>query len=183
MILTRLIVPKERNEETEKLYFRGRKLSFDKDNGVVLNEGQTATLDTYFNGFFYSPFLRFTKVEDVNLVLKTKGQLKVRIICVDIDDDPVVLEERTIEADGETVFNTVDLTSLPENGVIYPEIEAISPTAFIQGGYYETTCPQVQDVKLAVGICTYKREEYVLRNIDNVNREIWENENNPIKVE
>ena len=48
--------------------------------------------------------------------------------------------------------------------------------AVFYGGEYVTEQNAVQDIALAVAICTYKREKYLYRNLDLLYQRLWENE-------
>lgn len=75
---------------------------------------------------------------------------------------------------------------LPEDGIIYIEITFpfdISNCALdslISGGFYETCAEAPLSPVLALGICTFKREEFLKRNVNSVIANILDNPASPL---
>ena len=52
---------------------------------------------------------------------------------------------------------------------------------FISGYFYTITNDNINDVNLGIAICTYKREQYLLHNLDLVQRNILENSSSALQ--
>lgn len=74
-----------------------------------------------------------------------------------------------------------DFGKLADEGIYYAEIEAKDSEVTINGGSYDTVDMEpTQTVKLAIDICTFKREKYVKRNMGIIFHDILENEDSPL---
>ncbi len=132
------------------MYVRGGVLS---DGRVLLKKGDVLSLDTYYNAFCHTKYRRFTTVEAVSFRARIRGRAEVRLMLWDGSQCRCV-------AEGEQL--RVDITGLPE-GILYPEITAPEDCELLGGEYLSDCSPR--DIGAAVAICTYKREDYVLRSI------------------
>lgn len=154
MKLQSIIIPEYSSDE----YLRGAKI---KDSVIVLNAGECFTTDTYYNSFCYSKYRHYTQVESVSLDLDLRGEAEVRLMCFDGENDYCI-----IKGDGKTPL-FAELCKLPQNGILYFEVTAIGECT-ISGGSYSSDCT-ADNIDVCIAICTYKRENYVLRNIKQLN--------------
>lgn len=150
MLLQKIIVPEEGFGYPE-MYLRGVK-------SLNLKEGETVSLDTYYNSFSYTKYRTYTRVEIIKFTAKLKGKIKVQLCVYDG-------EERVIsECTGENCADvSVKLWTLPENGFIYPKITALSDTEIFEAGYYSDTVPKA--LNCCIAFCTFRREQYIKNNL------------------
>lgn len=152
----------------EKVYFH------------VHGDGRTVDFDGYFNLFYIEKRKKYTSVSSILLVLKLQGYKKIvlmhdreEISTLEIDN-PKVLAEYQLQYPYGNYDNGVfwfRLTKEPEKNETYLE------------GYYAGITDQKRKATVFIDICTYKREEYVCRNMKRLisfleredNREISDN--------
>lgn len=182
MNLQNVLWPKAGVCMDEELYFHKDKKTHlivgEKENYFCMDEHAMVYSDTYFNGFSIEKWLKYTKIKNVKVCLKVEGKLNISICVVQkINDSFVrkVLEKRTVISDSmqEVVMEFKDATK----GMLYYQMEALSDNAKFYGGYYLSDVEEkdIDQVKLGIVICTFKREKYILHNIDLVKKNIIDN--------
>lgn len=148
MRLQSIVIPD--SEQYTELYYRGR---------TELKTGGTLSFDTYFNSFSFTKYREYTTVKDVVFACKFTGRARIEM-CV-FDGQEHVISSGEFNGDAEL---SVLLSELPENGFLYPKIIALTDCAF-QCGEYCSDC-RPQKISCCIAICTYKRESYVTKNIE-----------------
>lgn len=148
MRLQSVIIPGE--QHNTELYYRGE---------MSLAAGGTLSFDTYFNSFCYTRYREYTTADSVTFSCRFSGSAKVELCCFDGEKHVVVSGEFT---DGADI--TAGFSALPENGFLYPKITALTDVAFASGEY--TSACTHAEISCCIAICTYKREEYVLKNTE-----------------
>ena len=155
MQLQNIIFPAE-SFGYKEMYFRGGEL---KNNTLALKKGEQISFDTYFNSFSFTKYLDYTKAKNATFVSDFKGKATVQL-CV-YDGEKHVVSEISAENKVE-VF--IDFSNLPEKGFLYPVFIA-ETDCIISDFRYESDCIP-RKINACVGICTYKREQYVKKNIN-----------------
>ena len=169
---------------TEELYVRMEEASFlsFKVDGIYFRMGGKAGLDTFQNSFSCGKWKKYTIIENVFITLELKGDFKLQLMHARLQDGEVVetlLSEREIHAEEQTEV-TEEFGTLQEEGIFYVVLEALQAGAMLYSGFYGTEDLQpTQEVKLAIDICTFKREQYVARNMEILKQDILENEDSP----
>lgn len=148
MVLQQLILPAD--NKYPNLYYRG---------DIVLSNTDIVSFDTYYNSFSYTKYRDYTNVKEVTFTCTVNGETLVQL-CVFDGCERIV---GTTRGKGKLSVSA-KLSELPENGFLYPKITALSEAEFINGEY--TSEIVGQDINVCIVICTYKREEYVLKNIE-----------------
>lgn len=128
------------------LYVRGGQTNTDE---VVLRAGETVSFDTYFNALSCSSFACFTSVK--TLVCRVRASGKTRCAVWHTDGS-----ETRLLAEGTEKISCV----LPEKGRVHLTVRAEGTGAVVRGAQWESE-EDGKDVRLAVVICSYRREEYV----------------------
>ncbi len=148
MRLQSVIIP----DDTQhcELYFRGN---------LSLAVGESLSLDTYFNSFPYTKYIEYTNVQQITFTCKIDGKAQLQF-CVFNGTEQILCE-----TEGEDSLSlSLSLADLPKAGFVYPKITALTPCRFLCGEY-SSQC-QASEISACIAICTYKREEYVLNNIE-----------------
>ena len=178
MILTRMIIPNGTLPEKKLLYYRGRA---SVEDAFHFEMGMQVSFSTYFNAFFYGPYVKYTTVKNVCLRVVTSGSMRLMLMVADSQGHECLLEEKAVHGDVMTTFSPQNLADLPENGALFLKLSAERESGTLLDGWFETESEKADDVHLAAVICTYKREAYVKRNLEALRREIWGNDTCPIK--
>lgn len=164
----------QRNALYEKRY---------KDGSFFIPKGDVVSLQSYFNAFSIGKWNKYTCIRDLLLHLDLEGDVKITAINaigktyhegLKTDDTkdryyykaPV---RHKIDVDVVKAERGVDITfpGTDYEGIIYVKIEALSDVKLYGGEYVTNTSPS-NDVNLALCICTFKREEFVKRNVNQI---------------
>lgn len=139
------------------------------DSGQIrLKAGESLTTDTYFNGLSADKWKMYTVVRDVTLTLHLQGKVQYALFSKeDKDGGEEKLAERILTPD--TGWETLPIPWEKARGIVYFRLTALEPTVFY-GGWYASAAPAQRPVKIALDICTYRREAYVKENC----RLLWE---------
>ena len=163
MKLQTILLPNENICSEKELYFHI------KDDWVIF--------DGYFNLFYLEKHHKYCNIDKLSLELEVSRDFRIQIL-----HDKDVISEYVFKAGRNSIV-------LPysefDRGVFYFRIKGsmgeqilgcadnsvkrgIRPvyTSVISiKGHYEATCSEYRDAKIAVNICTFRREKYVLRNM------------------
>ena len=85
--------------------------------------------------------------------------------------------ERHRQADPDEVSLSFSLADV--KGIVYATVRADSDTEIL-GGCFETVFEPIQLTKIAIGICTFRREEFVKKTLETLKRETMENPDSPL---
>ncbi len=85
--------------------------------------------------------------------------------------------ERHRQADPDEVSLSFSLADV--KGIVYATVRADSDTEIL-GGCFETVFEPIQLAKIAIGICTFRREEFVKKTLETLKRETMENPDSPL---
>ena len=146
------IIWKEATEETKELYYRGQ-AQVHSSGSLILALGANFITDTYMNLFDIKTWKKYTIVEEVILKLEVRGCGKIILQSLGEVTDQVVVNfqcERRQEV----------LLSVPKewNEKVCFEVIA-DKEAIIYKASYATVDSETTEIKLAIVICTYKREQ------------------------
>lgn len=171
MLLYHVILP-ETEDEKKELYYRSKGNAVVEEGILKLQPSTTVSFDTYFNAFFYSKYLKYTGIEKLIIIMKAKGSFEVEVICIEPTGKETVVEKSLIQNEAKLRIE-VSLKDLPNEGAAFCRF-----TAYEEGEIteirYESDCATRGRIKVAAIICTYHREEYVKRNIEYIQRKIWD---------
>lgn len=184
-------------------------VSRDEDEFLNIPRGNTISLETYFNAFSAAKWKRYTTISDVSLSFRYAGEIEVRAhhswgwkdepeIYDAYNDDMLYrcIHSDRKEIDADISFETkrkrgrypvmenvctVRFPDLPARGIFYVTITAKSD-AVLYGGAYETEKgeKEARPARLSLGICTFRREEFVKKNVGLVLKNIIKNPRSPL---
>ena len=186
--------PKSFEGEADPMYFRDvdeRAEIIEQDGQTVLScsIGANIKFNTYFNCLPFRRYLEYTNVREVEAVLLLTGSFLVSVCCSYSDPDVEGLSEEIIKEvhfPACTADNPVHIAfHLPEHlfsfpGFIYIKFLALENNGTFHGGYWGTSDSATQNVYIGIGMCTYKREEYVRKNVDTITNRLIECEASPM---
>lgn len=156
MILQKILFPTPEICEDKELYFH------------MKNNKMHA--DTYFNSFSIGKWKKYTNLFSLFLVLQVKGSMKIEVYHLERQGTRIrkqSLLKSEITEDNSCIEIPKEVFSGDRfRGVIAFSLEKKTSDARLSGGWYEGECKTgIQNCHLAIDICTFKREEYVKRNI------------------
>lgn len=162
------------------------RVAFDAAAGELrLAKGAFVRFDTYFNGFSLEKWRKYTILPGLSLELALRGRVRVTLvseekICSDIIR--TVLAEHVAEAEGQELFS-FDFPEGNGKGMYSFALEALSEGCVFYGGRYQADIPEEKRrrVDIGVGICTFRREAFVERNLGILRESILENPSSPMR--
>lgn len=170
MILQHFIFPREDICTENDLYIKEEKGAFQvEQDGIALNEKGIYSFFTYFNSFSLGKWMQYTDISDLTFCAKMTGTGKVRLRQAVLREQQVVHRELGCEKYSAVAGREVRLSVPAEvtEGILYVEVETEEHSC-MQDARFETDTSQNRQVSIAVGICTFRREEYVRRTLQNL---------------
>lgn len=176
-VLQNVLLPETSGSDTTELYARffGDATVF--DGKILLSGGAEVSFDTYFGVFSIEKWKKYTEINDFSLTVYAKGKYDLtvskRYFLPDGQQGNVTLFTKSCE-DETTV-------SLPNEtqGVLYFSLRAHGFVTF-ERATFNGALPNRKEIKLCGVICTYRREEYVKRNVSAI-KDLAENETSPLR--
>ena len=185
MDIKQVLLP-EAIDTDELLYYRKDEelVETGKDGSLVFHKGGAADFNTFFNSFSIGKWRKYTVLETVSLSLKLQGSFTVSLKHHVLSKGQVktkILEEQTILSAEPKVF-TFDFGEGQDNGIYSFSVKSNAHGSILWEGKYfeEVRMPVNMNVNIAVDICTFKREEYVERNMNVLKKTILENPDSPL---
>lgn len=155
------------------------------DSLLSFRENGMCFFDTYFNALTLSKWKKYTNVGDIQLNLWLKGDFEVTLINDDtnaaIANGGRKIGQRIVSAEKKTLFS-FPYKLYEYKGLLFFSLKALSDGSRFYGGWYGGTIDEAKlvDTDIAVNICTFKREPFIMRNIDILKRHIIEDPENPL---
>lgn len=181
MELFPITLPKQNICQETELYYRStRPVQHNEAAGqIILPRHSVLTLDTYFNCFSYSKYQQYTCAAVLEVHMKVQGEAQLRLMKAEQKgrtvQRTVLLTQQVRREQLEAVTLLYDFSRETGNGFLYLEVTALSKEVVLEPGYYGSPIPdaRLNPTKLAAVICTYKREDYVKRNLQHLNQSIF----------
>lgn len=184
MILQQLLFPNVETCERKNMYYKGDDITvFMEEKYCAIPQGTSCSTHTYFNSFSIGKWRKYTNIHNLYLRLKIRGSFSLRVHhaekMLNQIRDKVFLETKICAMNGEEI--RIPLPMEHSSGIYYFVLNALDTDAEFYGGAYETEVSQpLSDVKLAIGICTFRREKYVAKNLNMLKEHILENPDSPL---
>lgn len=155
--------------ETE-LYFRAA------DGDTVYSENEKAltiknsvTFDTYFNSFAIGKYNKYCNFSSVYLRVKFCGLFVLRVFsvrkCGDRFEEKCIVEREISSESVSSEIIEIHRTATKDSAQLYFTLNAKRQGTFY-GGEFGCIADSTKKTSIGVVICTYKREKYILRNLN-----------------
>lgn len=133
--------------------------------------GKWIDFNGYFNLFYIEKRKKYTNQETLILHLNAKNCSAIRLM-----HDSQILQEIKLTSSTSATFNFPYKNT--EKGVFWFSIKTNEKNILPEiTGYYEGSCLEIKEVRIATIICAFKRELYVLQNLKRVIRFLEKPEN------
>ena len=181
-------------EDRAPLYFQGMYRNREA-GGVYVNKGYYLDFGTYFNSFSLKKWTNYSTLSHLKVKLNLTGKFYIEFYGIKKvkftkDDEPKsmkvgqigkllnkifksklkIKEEVFLRTDCEDSFEQIiDLEELSyqhEFCIMGIRIVALSEGAIFHGGEYFGAFKTEREVKMGITICTFKREKYLLPNLE-----------------
>ena len=187
MILQNIVFPSIDTCTEEQMYFRtygetGETEYLWSNNCVKFGKGAKVSFDTYFNSISAEKWCKYTKVRKVRLNVKISGSFRLTVVRSEVFNDVTETEpaeEKIIKSSGrEPEEFSVEFDMTDKKGIFSFTLSSLSNNSRFYGGSYSTDIPEEQTdkVKIAIDICTYRRESFIEANLRKLRKYFLENE-------
>ena len=153
----------------QSLYIKGNLLDI-KDASICLKKNQTLDFATYFNLFSARKWKIYTSIRDVRIQLHIRGNYKITVYEVSQQQK----RELYSETGHDDYQKDIPLKSCQANFITFT-LTALEEGVQFWGGAYYGRFEDVQNTEIGIIICTFKREEYVKRNLKTLQGLMQEN--------
>ncbi len=162
--------------DADSLFFRPYKGVFydEKKEAIILPSQSSISLDTYFN-LFSCKYFEYLKIDSLNVKINFKGKIALDIRFKTNSKDISLKKEIFSNENKETIISSIDYQKIEKEGFIYIIITSIEESELFCGSF-EVENSNLNKVKIGIVICTYKREEYLKKNILSLTKYIEKNE-------
>lgn len=164
-------------EEHTAMLYRGARLRYDPwYSAYFLNRGDFTEFFTYFNSLSYEKWRKYTRAGEIYLVLRAKGNFSVQLFGHYREGREIRKEFYPVHEIREKSMREVEIP-LPEhvNGtVIGFQLWAGEGFSIEGGGWYtRVDREQVREIRISVATTTFRKEDYITRNIGVLERELF----------
>ena len=156
MILQRVLFTN--SEETGALYLRKAGTAEVRDGVLAVGAGVEVTFDTYFGAFSIGKWKKYTDIATFDLHVEVEGDFSLRVFCRKEDET----DEETFSSD---VSGKAEVPLSMDSGAVWFSLTAKTGGKILSADF-RTAEPAKHDVSLCAVICTYRREEFVKKNVD-----------------
>ncbi len=187
MELQKILFPKPEICMAEQLYYRpNERCRLDAQNSILVFEKDGyAEFNTYFNGFSMGKWKKYTILETLKLEIEISGVFVVSLVNYELINGAVVakvVDEQIISAADRKRF-TFSYEGFHQKGIHGFILCANTSQAMFFGGRYftdEVSPEQLPEVKLALNMCTFRREKYIYQNVARLMSHSLENPKSPL---
>ena len=170
--LQQILFPVEDICNEEEMYFKGIGIYVDGQR-VKFSKGGVLSASTYFNSFSLHKWKCYTGLNNIKLLINLIGDFEICLCSMRLQNGNAVKTVHSkiqVSANGITSFDMPDA----DNSIIFFELTSLSNEGVFNGGYYAAMLNGriPVRVKLAVGICTFKREEFVTATLSRLSSSI-----------
>lgn len=152
---------------TENLYYRLENGAYMKSNEINMPINSTVSLDTYFN-VLSTKYFRYAIITNPQVEVKFIGDIDLEIRLKTEDKDELLAKRNFISKEIVSAFLNFSLSEIVEGFIYIKIISNKQDTRFLGGGFICDTIPR--KINLGVVICTFKREKYVLDNLNKISQ-------------
>jgi len=161
------------------LYVRLRKGEITRN--LSFRAGTVLSFDTYFNAFSCSKYLRYTSVRSAWAEIVVSGSFSIELCFRRAGGgETIAATSETAAGFSGPVKIPFDFSGAEENSICYLRLRAKEDGCrFLEGRYAADTEPH--PVRMAIVTCTYRRERYILANVEKLRRALLEAPAGPVR--
>lgn len=181
MILQNIILPSTDTCVEEPMYFRRSENVFYSwcNDWIDIHPGGCVTFDTYFNSFSAEKWLKYTDIKTVNITVKVKGYLRITLLRKEKIGPEIHTEYcgeyLCITQNDEIKEFTFPFKTSSAIGMFCFELSGIEGISVFYSASYNSEYNNPNPTKIAIDICTFKRERFVEANLNLLNSRFLQN--------
>ena len=169
-----IFLESKETEDYYSLFYSGIKLSILRNNHYFIPQGIAINLTSYFNALPIKKWKLYTCVKNFYLKIFVKGDFQLNIIGYSFNS--ATLKKTIIYSNNyinSNSFFNIELQDMMDVELIGFEIISHSNCEFIDASYYaDFDESNIKPIVLGLVTVTYKKEEYILRNIKIIKDEL-----------
>ncbi|GAA6292038.1 hypothetical protein F220043C3_04720 [Enterocloster asparagiformis] len=151
---------------------------------VLFSKGDQLCSDTYFNSFSIGKWKNYTILSNLYISLLLNGHFEINIYHAKKVNGRIITQtilERCVYF-SEEQYIKIPIEVNETTGIYYFSLMALNDNAKFSGGFYGSDLDEneLPDIKLAIGICTFRREPYILHNLKIFTNSCISNEKSPL---
>lgn len=185
--LQKILFPKPSVCMAEALYYHrdAKCLMNVADSVMMFQETARCTFDSYFNGFSIGKWRKYTMLQDLKLELTLSGRFVVSIVNYELINGAIVgkvIDEQIVSADEPEKF-VFSFEGFHQKGMHTFILMAQEDDSKFYGGMYFTELEserELNEVRIALNMCTYMREEYISRTVSCIRTSHIDNPDSPL---
>jgi galactofuranosylgalactofuranosylrhamnosyl-N-acetylglucosaminyl-diphospho-decaprenol beta-1,5/1,6-galactofuranosyltransferase len=143
-----------------------------EDAKITLTKNGIFSLNSYFNSFYEKFYDKYTELESLYYLLKLEGDFQVCLYreCYGQENRQLIYQENFYNCRLEESKKIIlpDSWHSHDAGRVYLEITCMSEWGLFTEGYLVTDQYPLREVSLGIVSCTFKKEAYVKKTIDNI---------------
>ena len=159
------------------MMYRGDKLTYDPlQSSFSLKDGQFTEFFTYFNSFSYGKWTKYTNVRSISLCIKAKGKFTIQLFGHYRRGEIIEKEFYPSHIFDFQEFETIEIpvSEDAKGTVIGFQIQSIRDFAVSEGCWCTYIDEKdVKDVRISIVTTTFKKESYIKRNVETIERELF----------
>lgn len=187
MILQNVVLPTQKDEKTQKLYYRvsGGRGKVSIGGTMVFAGRRRVVFDTYMNCFSVAKWYRYAGLREISLEVALRGTFLLKLIHIYRKRDGTIVrdEQAAVRAESgekKTFSLACSFAQAPRCGILAFSAENLGEEGELYAAAYTSAQPPRRPVKIGIGICTYRREEYIKANVERLKKAFLENESSPL---
>jgi galactofuranosylgalactofuranosylrhamnosyl-N-acetylglucosaminyl-diphospho-decaprenol beta-1,5/1,6-galactofuranosyltransferase len=160
--------------ETSELYIKldaGASIDFHAGGTSIMHEGNTISLNTYFNSIYEIFYTKYTTLSSLYYLLKLEGDFEVAVYReYQASTRELICSQKVQECQLSDYAKILlpELNQSQEAGRIYLEITCLSKQGMFKEGLIVTEQEKPKEISLAIITCTFKKEAYVKKTVNNI---------------
>lgn len=144
------------------LYIRGQSSHSALES--ALHKDEILDFCTYFNSISIKKWHQYTTIQQVMLELNVKGSFEITVSMYSASGEQILIQEKI---NGPIYRKNWHIDEL-SGDIAGFSLRALEDGAQYCGGAYYGEFSQWSEKKIGIGICTFKREKYVLKTIEHL---------------
>ncbi len=176
-----------------ELFYRVNSGTANLEKGnLKFSKNTKVSFDTFFNCFSFSKYKKHTVIQRCELKLGLKGEFIVNVykrIVIneyksstkdeqefnqqplnpqDYVSDTLIYSNKVSSDKQQTFSFDLDFKDIDGEGLLFFELTCLSENGYFFGGEYLAQTPRQNFPKIAIGICTFRREKFVIGNLNRI---------------
>ena len=164
------------SDDKSALYFQGQYNRI--DDKIIIKKNNSIDLGTYFNLFSIKKWIDYTNIAKLKIILDVMGEYSVEFYGMTANDEKVICTMQCKDSI-EKIFSVDEFADFDCIGI---KITALNERLKFHGGQYLGEFPAFCEIRLGITICTFRREKYLLPNLEKLQKLIDKNSNINIMV-